>query len=225
MGGVIKAGDPTGRTLGAEGVAFNLVDVRDQAGAYLETVRGQAAEIIAAAEKKAAEIQKKATVAGKAAAQQAAQKEAQAAADAKLQQQLGTLLPALQTLIVEVNQQRNQWRSQWEKQVIELASAIAERVIRREIADQPQITLDLLREALELASSGGKVQVLLNPADHAALGDAATLLAKQFSKIGAAEVQSSESVGPGGCVLKTDHGEIDQQIETQLRRIEEELNG
>jgi flagellar biosynthesis/type III secretory pathway protein FliH len=30
-------------------------------------------------------------------------------------------------------------------------------------------------------------------------------------------------VSPGGCVVETQQGRIDQQIETQLARIEEEL--
>jgi flagellar biosynthesis/type III secretory pathway protein FliH len=36
-------------------------------------------------------------------------------------------------------------------------------------------------------------------------------------------VVADESISPGGCRIETRYGEVDQQIEAQLRRIEEDL--
>ena len=36
-------------------------------------------------------------------------------------------------------------------------------------------------------------------------------------------IVADDAVSPGGCCVKTKFGVIDQQIESQLRRIEEEL--
>jgi flagellar biosynthesis/type III secretory pathway protein FliH len=41
--------------------------------------------------------------------------------------------------------------------------------------------------------------------------------------MGAIEAASDERVAPGGCRLETRHGLIDQQLATQLGRIEDEL--
>ncbi len=64
------------------------------------------------------------------------------------------------------------WLKHWEQQAVRTATAIASRVIRREVSKKPEITLALVREALELAAGGSEVQVQLNPTDHAALGPA-----------------------------------------------------
>ena len=52
---------------------------------------------------------------------------------------------------------------------VHVAAAIAARVIRRELTRQPEITLTLVREALELAAGSSQVRIHLNPDDHQAL--------------------------------------------------------
>ncbi|QDU94586.1 FliH/SctL family protein [Lignipirellula cremea] len=223
MAGIIKSGDPAGRTLGASSAAFNFSDLRDQAGNYLQTVQEKAQKIVADAQAQGAEIQRNAAISGKAAAEKAAKKLAQDSAAAQVREQLQTLLPALNKLMSEVDQARLDWRGRWQENVVDLAVAIAERVIRRELAAQPQITLDLVQEALELASGVGKVRIRLHPQDHQALGAEVQSLAAAFQKISSAEVVADPKIERGGCVLQTDFGEIDQQIPTQLARLKQEL--
>jgi flagellar assembly protein FliH len=115
------------------------------------------------------------------------------------------------------------WLNQWEKNVVHLAAGIASRVIRRELAGQPEITLDLVREALELAASSGRLKLRLNPQDCQTLGERAKQLAAQISELAPADVVADPNIRPGGCRVDTEFGSIDQQIETQLARIEEEL--
>jgi flagellar biosynthesis/type III secretory pathway protein FliH len=41
--------------------------------------------------------------------------------------------------------------------------------------------------------------------------------------LGTCELAADPAITPGGCRVETAFGEIDQRIETQIRRIEEEL--
>jgi flagellar assembly protein FliH len=111
-------------------------------------------------------------------------------------------------------------RSNW---LVHLATRIAERVIRREVQHEPQISLGLIKEALELASGSQKITLHMNPEDRAALGDSVQQLAVRMLKLGPVQVLSDASVSRGGCRVSSEFGSIDQQIESQLQRIEAEL--
>ena len=106
-----------------------------------------------------------------------------------------------------------------------LAAGIAARVIRREVRAQPEITLALVREALELAAGSPTVRVHLNPKDYKLLGTQVRAMIDAMSALGGAEVVSDAAIEQGGSRVETRFGTIDQQIESQLDRIEEELIG
>ncbi len=219
MAGIIKAGklDPAANSL--QSVAFNFEDMSDRASDYLTVVRQQAEQILQEAKAGASQIAAQAKAEG----QRAALAEAQQSLGATLDQQLATLLPALQQAVQDIRHSKSAWLAHWESQTIRLATAIAEQVIRREIAIQPEIPLDLIRDALELAMGSGKVTIQLNPQDCEALRDRAENLAKQLGRLGATNIVADPEMSPGGCRVVTEFGVIDQTVEAQLNRIAEEL--
>ena len=219
MAGIIKAGGAVGPNRGVQGVAFNFDDMTDRANDYLSIVQRQAQEMIARADKEANQLRQRAQQEGRQAAAQAAEKVVQA----KLAQQLQTLLPALDEAIQSIHDAKQHWLNHWEKNAVGLAAAIAARVIRRELSQAPDITLDLVREALELASGSGHIKLHLNPKDRETLGDQAEQLVARVGRLASAEVVADPAIEPGGCRVETEFGVIDQQIEAQLARIEEEL--
>jgi len=220
MAGIIKAGQqPPG--VDAQHVAFNFDDLTGKAQEYLDGVRVEAQQIVDDANKTAAQIRDQARRQGQREAVQTAEKNIRA----NLDRQWKTLIPALKTAIASVDQARNEWRTHWEQSAIQLTAAIARHVIQRELEAQPAITLTLLREALEMISSGSRIQVLLNADDYTTLGESAQALTAEFAQLGDAEIKPSADVQPGGCRVLTGGGEVDQQIETRLARIVEELTG
>jgi flagellar assembly protein FliH len=195
--------------------AFNFDDLAVQAGRHLAEARAEADAIIAQARAEADDVCRRATEAGRKAA--AAEFEAAVAAG------VAPAIAAVEQAAVEVQRAKQQWFSQWETDVVRLAAAIAAKVIRRELREQPEITLSLVREALELAAGSPNIHVHLNPKDYETLGSQVRAIIAAMSAIGDAEVVSDAAVTAGGCRVETRFGVIDQQIESQLKRIEEEL--
>ena len=134
-----------------------------------------------------------------------------------------TLLPALREAVAEIRDAKEAWLARWEAGRCSVAAAIAQRLIRRELQRRPEITLDLVRESLELAAGSSQVCIRLNPADHKVLGAQVRKLVKELSTLGDVEVKADSEITPGGCRVDTRFGAIDQQFESQLKRIEEEL--
>jgi flagellar assembly protein FliH len=102
---------------------------------------------------------------------------------------------------------------------------MAGRIVRSELQRRPEITLTLVREALELAAGSPGIRLHLNPEDHKTLGTQVSSLISAMSGIGSAEIVSDATISRGGCRVETRFGTIDQQFESQLKRIEEELAG
>ena len=92
-----------------------------------------------------------------------------------------------------------------------------------ETVESPEITLGLIRESLELATGSCEIQVHLNPADHETLKPQLQLLEAELEKLAPVQFVPDSQVTRGGCRVETKFGTIDQQIEAQAARIEEEL--
>jgi flagellar assembly protein FliH len=208
---------PSGQV--AQPVAFSFADMRGQANDYLGTVRDEAAKIIQQAHQQAEQIRRKAEVAGRKAAEAAVER----LLDEKVGKRMQTLLPALERVMQEINDAKGQLLARWEQSATRVATAMAARIVRREIAADPQITLDLISDALRLATGAAEITLYINPTDYKHLGSQINRLAETLGQLMPSAVVADESISPGGCRIETRYGEIDQQIEAHLRRIEEDL--
>jgi flagellar biosynthesis/type III secretory pathway protein FliH len=216
MAGIIKA---SGRETAAPPNPARAFQFDDMGQSYLGDVRSEASKIVAEARREAAQIKAKAQSEG----QQAALQAVEATLRGRLDQQLGSVLKAMQQAAQEIAHARQAWQQQWEQQAVELAAAIARRIIRRELDRQPEISLEWIREALQLAAGNGDVVLRVNPEDHATLGDRVTRVAGELSRLGEVRIVADAAISAGGCKVETQFGSIDQQIEAQLARITEEL--
>ena len=216
MSTVIKARSGPGNT---QQVALNLSDLSEQQDRFLAQIRRQAAEILARAQEEAAEVRARAEVEGQEAAVRAVEQQL----SGKIAAQMQTLVPALREAIDGIHHARAAWLAHWENSAVRVAAAIAGRIARRQIERDPKITLTLITEALELAEGSAEVRIHMNPADVETLGEQARWLAVEASRLAPAEVVPDPTVTPGGCRVETTHGRIDQTLEAQLARIEEEL--
>ncbi|HEX3727605.1 MAG TPA: FliH/SctL family protein [Pirellulales bacterium] len=198
---------------------FHFAEIGPSAGASVESTRATADQIIAEAHAQAATIRQAAHDEGSAAALEAAARQC----DEKLQSHLATLLPAISALSEEIAAAKTAWLAHWERAAIQVAAAIAGRVVRRELSRSPEITLSLVQEALELAAGTSDIQLRMNPLDVASLGPCVEKLVADLGRLGKTQVVADERITAGGCRVDTRFGSIDQQFEAQLARIQQEL--
>jgi len=200
---------------GTHAAAFNFDDMAVKAKGYLERVRADAAKIVQQARQEAAAIRNKAEQEGRQAGTKAVEE--------MIRKELATALPALKNVIGDIQDAKQAWLAHWEACSVHVATAIAQRLIRGELTRQPEITLELVRESLELAAGNTELRIHLNPADREVLGGRVEALVQELSTMTAAELVANPDISLGGCRVETRFGIIDQQFEAQLKRIEEEL--
>ena len=76
---------------------------------------------------------------------------------------------------------------------------------------------------LRLAAGSTEITLHISPTDHENLGPQIARLAETLCQLAPSSIVADADITPGGCRVVTKFGEVDQQIESQLRRIEEEL--
>ncbi|MCA9245976.1 MAG: hypothetical protein KDA42_02645 [Planctomycetales bacterium] len=201
-------------------VAFSFGDMSRQADAYIVQVRSEAAKIVEQAKAEAEEIRQQASKRG----EQAALAAADNILEQKVGQQLRTLSPAIERAAAQLEEAKHTWLNHWNQVAMRTACLIAQRVIRRELSQHPDISLDVIRETLELAAGCDEIELQVSQKDFDAMGSQIEALAAAFHRAAPARIVPDSSIEPGGCRVKTKFGSIDQQITTQLQRIEEELS-
>ena len=221
---------------------FNFEDIKRQADDYLNQVRQKAREIlenaVAEAEAAKAPILAEAQTLREKAAQEGylkgleqgreeSKKQAKAEIEKTVQSEMQTeLQPALalfQTTLDHMANLKADLVATWEKAFLRLVCRVAERVIRQELRQTPNIEAGWIRESLELCSGARAVSLRLHPDDVSLLRPTLDEMQTRFRHLGTLEIREDATLTRGDCVVETEHGQIDQSITVQLERIAEEL--
>ena len=145
----------------------------------------------------------------------------QQAAATATQQDTAALARKLAATLDDLVRVRDQMIRHTEKQMVQLALAVARRVLHREVSVDPTAMLTMMRVVLERVSDAARISVRLNPADHqavtAALADAPT--SDQIA------VMADPRVPRGGCKVECEYGDIDAGVDAQIQEIARALLG
>lgn len=110
---------------------------------------------------------------------------------------------------------------QTERQMVQLALAIARRIVQREVSLDPDLLLAMARVALERLGETAQVTVRLHPEDYAAAG------AARVSELTSSNVTivADGRLSRGACRVESDMGLLDLGIDAQLQEVGRALLG
>jgi flagellar assembly protein FliH len=171
------------------------------------------ADVLSAAHAEAEQIRMQARAAGEAEGRASGM----AAARAELEPALHAVAGAAQALEAV----RDQVVSELEHDAVALALRVAEQIVSGTIAVEPERIVDIASVALRRIRDRQHVTLVVNPADLELVSESVTRLQSELGGIEHLNVQSDRRVGRGGVLARTDEGEIDASIETQLARARE----
>jgi flagellar assembly protein FliH len=123
--------------------------------------------------------------------------------------------------LAEVTHMRQQLIAALEQDAAELSIRIAEHILAAALEVQPERIVDVARNALRRANDRRQVVLVVNPADLEILGEAVHALQAELGGIEHCDVQSDRRIARGGVILRTEAGEIDVSLETQVERARE----
>ncbi|MCX6631138.1 MAG: FliH/SctL family protein [Candidatus Solibacter sp.] len=133
--------------------------------------------------------------------------------------ELQPVIDRLARSIEEIGGLRTRLRAEAEADLVQLSLAIARRVLRRELAVDPEALHGLVLGALEKLSGQEISRVRVHPG-HVAL---VTASLRQNSASAKVEVISDPSRQVGTVIFETQHGSLDASVDSQLQEIERGL--
>ncbi|MEW5981070.1 MAG: FliH/SctL family protein [Acidobacteriota bacterium] len=129
------------------------------------------------------------------------------------------MLRRLGDTVRELGELRSTLSQQAERQVVQVALAIARRILQREVDTDPDLLSAMARVALDRLGDGDAIRIRLNPEDHLGINDR-----HDFSRVGAPiTVDSDPAVPRGGCLIESSLGFVDAGIDAQFRVIQDAL--
>jgi len=108
-----------------------------------------------------------------------------------------------------------------EGDALELAVALAGKVLAGALEARPELVVEVVQGALRRIVERRRITVIVNPDDVALVREAIGEIASQGSGIEVCEVISEERVGVGSAIVRTIEGEVDASVQTQLERARE----
>lgn len=110
-----------------------------------------------------------------------------------------------------------------EAEIVQLAVAVAGRIIRREVTLDSTIVLRIVREALNRVTDREEVVIKVNPEDLDLVLAAQEEIRGGVAGIGKLKIVADAGVSRGGCVIENAGGTVDARLERQLEEIEAAL--
>jgi type III secretion protein L len=110
-----------------------------------------------------------------------------------------------------------------EAELVRLAVAIAEKVVRRSVEADSDVVVQAVKEALKSVRGEKRITIKVNPSEEDVLREQASSLRLLGSEVGDLVIVGNPAIAAGGCIVESELGVIDAQIDTQLASIEKAL--
>ena len=151
--------------------------------------------------------------------------EGQKTAFEKLEKEYSEKLLAKYSVIKEIAEKMEaaliEYELDFEKTVVKLALALSEKIIKREISQEP-IIIEILKDSLRRVLGSNDIRVKINPVDYNVMNKESNnlLMEDTFTKI---KFEPDEGIEQGGCYVETEIGNVDARISSQLNEMKKQL--
>ena len=132
-------------------------------------------------------------------------------------------LNTLHQVAMELKEIRKELCRNTEKETVNLALAIAAKIVRHEIAINKDVVVSIVKEALKKLVDYDRVIIHVNPSDYQFLKTQKHQFSHLVDNKETMTFEEDETILSGGCLIETSLGDIDARIEKQLETVEEAL--
>ena len=223
MASVLKSKSFTLGTNTAQTEVFNWEDVASRAKQYIDTVREQAQQLMRDSQLECARIQLQAKEEGTRLGESQVERLAMQMAGQIAEKKIQEVAHNVKTLCEDIESATQQWLRQWQHETITLAIGIAEKILSRQIESDPSILISWIEDSVRLIQGQRQILLRIHPEDAQRLSTALSELVEDMKPSFEIQVAEDIAVGKFGVILQTPDTTIDRSLQTQLKRLVEEL--
>lgn len=128
---------------------------------------------------------------------------------------------ALGEALAELRRQSDELARNVERDAVQLALALAAKILAGTLDVEPERVLDVIAGALRRLVDRRRIVVLVDPDDLEVVSGAVAELQAQAGGVELCELQADRRVGRGGAIVRTLESEVDATVQTQLERARE----
>lgn len=107
-----------------------------------------------------------------------------------------------------------------QKDVARMALAVAKKVLHKEIMTDPKTVVSVIKEALSRVSFKKQFVILVNPLDLDVIKNSSEDVKTVLDNYESLKFKASAKVETGGCIVQTESGTVDAQIDRQFSEVE-----
>jgi flagellar assembly protein FliH len=123
--------------------------------------------------------------------------------------------------LLDLGSLRSNLYAQVEREVVRLALEVAKKIVHREIRADKEIIQTLVKVALSHVAEKSAVTIHLHPLDYNFVLEHKAELSQSEHGVREIVLLADRSIERGGCLVKTECGDIDARIEEKFREIEQ----
>lgn len=144
-------------------------------------------------------------------------------AEADLQIRIQEMMAEAQSVLMHAYQVKEQIIQEAEPFLVDLSSAIAEKVIDKQLTVEPEYAVDLIRRNLSRKREQGVITLCVAPEHFAFVQAAREELSVAIDSQAELQIIPDATVHDHGCVIRSSFGSVDARVDTQLTEIKKEL--
>ncbi len=128
-------------------------------------------------------------------------------------------LAAMTALVASIENLKPELIAQNETHLVQLAFQMASHLAASEISIDPNSTVQIIKQAVELAQSEEEILIKVAPEHLEFMETLRKETKREFEFLKRTKFEADPGVGLGGCVVVTNYGEIDSRFQERVSRL------
>ncbi len=141
----------------------------------------------------------------------------------RVMEQTENLRENLQQILAQTEVKRESLFADARKSLLRFAIRVAEKIVRARVEVDNEAVLRNIEAAVDLIAQERKLQICINPAEAEVVQEYVPHLKSSSPKFESIHVAPDVSIGRGCCIIRTETGQVDATVQTQLEEIEKQL--
>lgn len=129
-------------------------------------------------------------------------------------------LTSLNQHLLALDREMEELRTEVQKKILPLAIKATRKIMGEELKLHPERIVDIVLTALKPVTQHKKVAIYLNKEDLEQIEAHRAKIKQIFEHLASLSIQERGDIEPGGCIIETEVGIINAQLEVQLGALE-----
>lgn len=132
-------------------------------------------------------------------------------------------LNKLNEIILKLNSEIEKFEEETKKKILPIALKAAKKILGEEIKLNPESIVDIVIQALKPVTEHHKIKIFVNKDDLSIIEKNKEKIKNILGQVKVLSIQERDDIEPGGCMIETEAGIINAQLENQWRALEAAL--